>query len=337
MKAIAPLWQNLPGTAAEYDWLESRFAQPSVQDHYRVLAGVQCTKPQTLAQFINMSAQLDCFEVYYGLDTPEKLGRFIVVEREHMKENLLPFLDLHKIGEQYARRKGGAFIENGYAEPGYFPKTLYDGSNLTQLPKNSWAVRIKLSSQFCPEGVWVDFPSVDPMTGQENPAMALGELGVGKLTRCTLLDAQCRFENITDLVEQYDSVEDLYRACQNFGYVWEEQGQGIDYFEERWRAAMELEQCERLDFAMDIASNLNCYDFMPAEEKLEEYGEKMVRWKGLFKENSLLADAFDYERYAKAQVHALGLQSCAAGYVRRNESTFYYDFSKEPTPQKMQM
>lgn len=333
MKNLQFLWGDLPGSAEEQAWLESRFAEPSVQDYYEALAAAAYGKPQSMAELINLSAQLYRFEVYYGMDTPEKLGRYIATERAHTKNDLLPFLDLRGIGEAYAQNKGGVFIENGYAEPGYAIRQLYNGSNLAQLPKNGWAVRMKLASQFCPEGVWIDFPSVDPITGQDSPAMVLGELGVRRLSRCTLLDAQCRFANIVELVEQYDSVEELYRACQDFGYIWEEQGHGSDFFEERWLAAMELEQCDRLDFAMDIAINLNCYEFIPGESKLEDYGRKLVRRKGFFDGESLLAEYFDYKGYAMAKVEEQELEPCGNGFVKRNHRDFIREFSTEKLPE----
>ena len=36
---------------------------------------------------------------------------------------------------------------------------------------------------------------------------------------------------------------------------------------------MELEDCHRLDYALDLAQNLHCYHFMPRDMELEDYGQ----------------------------------------------------------------
>lgn len=42
----------------------------------------------------------------------------------------------------------------------------------------------------------------------------------------------------------------------------QEQGQGEPRFLEKFRAALEYEQCHDLKLALDIAGNLNCYDYL---------------------------------------------------------------------------
>jgi len=116
------------------------------------------------------------------------------------------------------------------------------------------------------------------------------------------------FYPINNLLEQYDTLEKLVWEGNNLGYVLEERGQGMPHFLDHLRAALEYERCDRLDYALDIPQNLRCYDFLPDDVEMIEYGKR--------------ASDMILTKY---------------GHVRRNEEPFYYEFSQQPTRPEISM
>lgn len=185
--------------------------------------------------------------------------------------------------------------------------------------------------QGVPEGVWVNFPIQkinDDMPHEFETAM--DALKVPNWNRTIVLETRCRFPNLQNLGDQYESVEQLISDANNFSYICEEAGQGAYCFEEHLRAAMELESCTELAHAMDISQNLHCYDFLPSEEHWGKFGRFIARKSGIIKESSTLSPYFDYAAYAATEIERLNLTPCAHGYIHRNEQDFCYEYSQPP-------
>jgi len=75
-----------------------------------------------------------------------------------------------------------------------------------------------------------------------------------------------------------------------------------DFFLEHFKLTMELENCTRLDYALDISQNLDCYDYLPKTADLEKYGRFAEDRDKIVKEGTILGDYFDYVKYAKAHI-----------------------------------
>ena len=67
----------------------------------------------------------------------------------------------------------------------------------------------------------------------------------------------CCLPQLTGILDQYDSASELVRHAIDFGYVWAEQGQGAPHWLDKWQAVLELEDCHRLDLALDLASTMS--------------------------------------------------------------------------------
>ena len=93
--------------------------------------------------------------------------------------------------------------------------------------------------------------------------LGLDALNTETLEQCIAVDVDCVLPQLTDLLAQYDTAGELVRHAIDFGYVWAEQGQGEPHWLEKWQSVMELEDCHRLDLALDLAQNLHCYEFIP--------------------------------------------------------------------------
>ena len=83
-------------------------------------------------------------------------------------------------------------------------------------------------------------------------------------------------------------------------------------------AVMELEDCHRLDYALDLAQNLHCYHFMPRDMDLADYGKELAKRDGIYPKDELLASCFDAEGYANQRMKRMGLSAAEHGFVSWN-------------------
>ena len=83
--------------------------------------------------------------------------------------------------------------------------------------------------------------------------------------------------------QQYDSASELVRHAIDFGYVWAEQGQGEAYWMDKWQAVLELEDCHRLDQALDFSQNLQHFAFIPRGVELGRFGFELAVKSGIIR------------------------------------------------------
>ncbi len=331
-------WKGLPGTAEETQYLGWRLSEMSVRERYLLEGASQLQSVDTAADLINLTEQLDSFSLCLGAADDAALGAYTARYRERVPEKRISLLDTARWGRDLRERYGGVFTSGGFVEQTSPLRQVYAaGDSPGRLTAGEAAMRLKLASAHCPDGVWLMLPDHEPVTGEPDELSAAREaLGVTGWDGAVLLEIKCCLWNITNPASQYATLEQLIDAGNNLGYVLEEQGQGMACFDEYFRAAMELEGCTRLDEALDISQNLNCYDFIPSEEHWEKFGCRIAERAGIIAPNSTAALYFDYAAYCKSEIERLGLKRCADGYIARNGQAFLHEFS-EPSPQEQSL
>lgn len=323
-------WKELSGTTEETAFLEKRMEKLSVWESGVLDGAAKMVSIQTAADLINLTEQLDSFDFLPGVTDDAALGGQIALYKLHEPEPMLPFLKLGEIGRDYRIKNDGVFTERGYVEEKVPFRTFYTGENLGGMGEN-WSVRLKLASESRPDGVWMklpDYPAVEGETGEQQVTM--DALGIGEWEQAALLEAECALPGITVFEEQYDTLEHLIWVANNLGCALGEQGQGTPHFMERFLSALELEGCTRMDEALDISQNLDCYDFVPAQPLWESYGRELAVERGAIEPGGPLEQYFDFAAYAKAEIGELGLTPCEHGYAARNGREFQYEYSQPP-------
>lgn len=322
-------------------WIEKRLSEMSPKEKLLLEAAMELAPVKTAADLINLTFQLDCYEFCYPAKNDRYLGEYVARYLEYGKDGALAYIDREKLGMHFRSRQApGLYTGGAYVFPNGMTSTpVYNGSNLSELKDNAYSIKIKLSSASNKEGVWLRLPDYSEVNGG-NPdelRIALDTLGVSSLQECKALDAVCVLPNISDLLSQYDTLEELVWSGSNLGYVLDERGQGMPHFMDRFQAAMEYENCDRLDSALDISQNLHCYDFIPNAESVIEYGHKAAIRDGLVQPGTLSAECFDFELYGYQKIQSVGMKSTGFGYICRNDKTFCYDFSQETNEPELSM
>ena len=351
-----------PANDIEKQWLLDRLKTLSVREAYQLstvmlttgrlkevsgkagdemLAAVLKLDRQETVEAINCLLSLSDYEVLCPAGSYEALGEYYLRYEAELPEAAIPYADLYQIGCRYEDQHPGVFIGDCFVVlPGREPKQTYDGTNLDKVQETDWSLRLRLATPAVPKGVWVCLPDhaaaeVDGRLGEI--ALALRELKVGAIQECELLEARCSLPGITIRPEEYPDLGDLIQDGNDLGFLLEEQGQGMPDFLEKFTAALEYENCLRLQGALDIAQNLHCYDFMRAED-MGTFGKEELEKRGGFK-NPLLRDCIDTVGFGEALLEQMGyrLNTAETAYIRRNDREFQHLRTPEPPHQGWDM
>ena len=157
------------------------------------------------------------------------------------------------------------------------------------------------------------------------------------LTECIAVDVDCCLPQLGDILSQYDSAAELIRHAIDFGYVWAEQGQGEPRWLDKWQAVMELEDCHQLDYALDLAQNLHCYNFMPRDMEVAEYGRLLAKQDGVYPNDALLAECFDAELRQSENEEPWPVGGQSMGMCPGTGSEILYEYSQPPSSPTMSM
>lgn len=292
---------------------------------------MQIENPKTTDTAMLIANELDHYILFYGAGDDVKLGNFVLNQIHRPTSQTRKYIDPHKVGEAYRGQCKNTFCD------GHFIRltSLYDplpDVNFEMFPdKGSYAIRVKLASRNHMDGIWVGFPDTGEYMDAAHPdelLLALDALEAESLTQCIAVEVDCCLPQLEDIISQYDSAAQLVRHAIDFGYAWAEQGQGEPHWLDKWQAVLELEDCHRLDYALDLAQNLHCYNFMPLNTTIAEYGMILAKQDGVYPQNDFLAFCFDAEKYANDRMRTLGLSATDYGYVSWNGNEVLPEYSQ---------
>lgn len=325
----------LPGTPQEQSWLKERLDTLSVRERYVLAAAVKCQPPESMADAINRIQTLDDYEVLFPANDHRNLGKLYLRRESPIPEEAYPYVDLDRLGQQYADEHPGAFIGNCYViSPVKESAPHYRGRDSPLPQDNDWSVKLRLASNAVPDGVWLRLPDYSGAALDDSPevTLAMDALGVKTLENCTLLDAQCILPGAGDLTEQYESITQLVRDGSDLGHILDERGQGLAHFEERFAAALEYEDCHDLRFALDITQNLHCYKWVSSDE-LEDFSASRLQSLGV-SEKLIRSGCIDLKGYAEDLLETSGymLTDDGSGYICRNGQRFVHEYSSHLPP-----
>ena len=326
---------ELPGPPQYQAYLKERLETLSVRENYALAAVLQRAPPRDTEEAVDCLNSLDACDICPA-GSYEELGRLNLKSLKVPEEALL-YVNLEQLGQMYEDGHPGLFIGNCYV---IYPKQLTppvrQENGAPMLWDGSWSVKLKLASTADPEGVWLRLPdyALDTDYGVGEIDLLLYELRVNDLNECTLLEARCILPEAGDLMQQYSSVTELVRDGDNLGYVLDEQGQGEPHWLEKFAAALEYEDCRTLKFALDIAQNLHCYEWVP-RDGIKEFAADHLRSCGVPDELIQSGD-IDLKAYAEDLLETSGYMEAndESGYLIRNAQEFVREYTAQQQTQE---
>ena len=330
----AALFDKLDGfyvTKSEHDWLERRFSNMTEKEKILFQGAMELEKPQEIGHVMRIASQLDCYDLFYGAGDEAALGKFVMESIECSSDAARPFLNAEHLGAAYHQSQNGAFCNGHYVRNIKLADPFVEEDPTLQPVAGDYAIRVKLASRSNMEGIWVGFPDSGEYIDSNHPdelLLGLDSLQAESLSECIALEVDCCLPQLTGILDQYDSASELVRHAIDFGYVWAEQGQGAPHWLDKWQAVLELEDCHRLDLALDLAQNLQHYEFFPRGMDLAAYGRELAVRNGVIPPSRLITDAFDGAAYAEANMGQYGLSTTDHGYVAWNGGERRYEYSQ---------
>ncbi|WP_373264293.1 antirestriction protein ArdA [Hungatella hathewayi] len=298
----------------ELQFLSRRIDRITTHEQDVFAAALDIEKPCSLMEIVNLSCNLDKFAFYNGVISEMELGKY-PLERDHVEipERLVPYIDYEMIGKKYANSHAGRFMEEGYAVwTGEALELVYDGK---YLPDPAYEKNGLFLLQFYTgsEGCSVSLPA-----SAETLEFLKKRLGVTDLNNCIDFHIDCSIDGLKERLPCGCCISELNAFAEIL------QNRILDGTEETMKlllAALEAEIPENMNFALDIANNLERYELIKDIEAIqspEDYAYYVIENQGLFIADEA-ADFIDYEAMGKALLYNHGVTQTSIGPVCRTD------------------
>ena len=117
----------------ELNYLASKLDDMSRDEYNQFLAAMEVgDHTGSIQELINLTENLDCYDVYPGIENHDDLGRYYIDELEAMQvpDHLRNYIDYEAYGRDVALDEGGDFTEFGYVrDTGSSFHEYYDGEH----------------------------------------------------------------------------------------------------------------------------------------------------------------------------------------------------------------
>lgn len=185
---------------------------------------------------------------------------------------------------------------------------IYDGIHLPDIDGVAGGIfSLRLVGSQYPEeqGTWLELPTTD--LGFQ---WALNRLNERTFDDCIITESISTVHGLS--VKQTDDIEtlnELARQLQEFP---------DDRTLCKFKAALELEQCDSLEQALRIAENLDCYSYDPQMYSMASYARYLFRELEFNIDDPAFA-TFDFQGYGERQLGLLESVQTTYGMITRNE------------------
>lgn len=286
--------------------------------------------PMTMKELINAAYNLGCYEFRPGVTNDRILGEIclegdMLEEIEKLPDEAYGLLDESKVGAKKRRSDQGYFTPKGYIyRSSSKEKEIYDGVHLPQKSnRNNGLIAVCLQKELFPsqeEEVWLELPA----SGQEMQ-QALQRLDVPSFEHCVIAGCESVIPSMEDWITTDEDVGKLNLLAERLA-AFPDNRTMMKY---KAILGMEAFPCagQMLDRMLDIAKNLDCYDYDPVIVTAADYGEYVLQAAGIDTSDRAFS-SFDFRDYGERQLQKSGFVSTPYGMVSRNGLPFEQEFTK---------
>ena len=307
----------------ELDFLAKRIGYLTQAEQDVFSAVLQMEEPGTLGEVINLSYNLDQYEVIpHGTDQAEISGKLLEKDKGiRVSVEITGFLDHERVSSSYFLRHKGAFSPIGLVlkKEGVVPEEVYGNGRHTHpgYEKGSLLLlHLYFKGSWSPNGEYV--LSV-PASG-ERIALVRERLGVEDLNRCSFYISHVGQEDLADYLPAGMEAEEINQAATFFVE------EVLDGTEERFQqllAALEAECPRTLEEVLEVAGNLKDYRLCPeGVDSPKEYVHHVLEDSEVYYLVGFLEQFVDMDRMAKALMEENGAVETAHGIVTSDKWRF---------------
>lgn len=300
----------------ELQFLSRRINGMTEQEQTMLGAALKIEQPHSLMEIVNLSCNMDKFAVYPDVHNEAELGRYLLKQQKiNIPDDLIPYVDYGLVGSGYANDHAGCFSDIGYiVRTGEALKPIYDGKQLPDPAYEPDSIFLLQLYNGRPNGSC----SVSLPASQEKLDLLKKNLGITDFGDSMDFYLNCSVPGLKERLPCGCSIQELN------GFAKLLQGSVLDGTEKpriNLLAALEAEAPDNMDFAAEIAANLEHYDFMPDTDKIKtpaDYAHYIIEHHGLFIADKA-ADFIDYDAMGKALLHDHGVTQTSFGPVLRTD------------------
>lgn len=288
-------------------------------------------RPVTMKEVINFTYNLDCYDFHPGVTNDEELGEICIDNGmlalfKQLPDNVLELLDPQKVGAELRHSDQGIFTSKGYVfRCGGNFQEIYNGSQCPEPPDIKTgliSVRLVSLEHQDEQGVWLDFPA-----NKQAMKQVLDALKERSFDYCFIVEnkgSALPFPLIGD--EEIGKLNLLAERVQAFP---------DNRTLAKYKAAMALELCNDLDLALDIAANLDSYNFDQKIFSPARYAEYLLEEAGFDTEDPAFK-WFDFEGFGERKLKEIGYIPTDYGLISRNEIPFRQEYTRPQQGMKLQ-
>ncbi len=287
-------------------------------------------KTITLKELVNLAACLDDYEFHPGVTNDLSLGKACMDGGmldlvESLPDEVAGLLDPVKVGEVLRHSDHGAFTPRGYVYRGTTAarQDLYDGEHLPDYrEKHSGLLSLRIEKLDAPgtdSGVWLELPA-------DGKALhwALLSIGEESFDTCRIAETKSIIPVLQYQLAGDEDIGKLNTLAERLQELQQEMPDGLMLM--KYKAVLELEQHPDLDMELDIAANLDCYDYNSDVLSPDAYGEYVLQSAGMDTGDHAFSH-FDFRGYGERQLEQAGYVFTPYGIVSRNGQEFVHGFT----------
>lgn len=291
--------------------------------------------PASTKELINAAYNVDSFEFHPGVVNDYNLGSICLQGEmldliQDLPDEVYELLDEEKVGAALRKSDQGVFTSQGYVYRSSKDwQEVYDGVLLRQqTDSHSGLISLRLktmdSNPDRDEGVWLELPA-----DEQAMHWALISLGENTFDTCYIAKAKGILPSLEYQIAGDEDIGKLNTLAERIQAFPDNRTLA------KYKAVLELEVCSDLDMELDIAENLDCYDYDPVILSPEAYAEYLLQEAG-FDADDPAFSGFDFRDYGERHLQRVGYVPTPYGSIARNEKPFVPEYTKPEPGMTMQ-
>lgn len=301
----------------ELDFLNRRIEGLTNQEKDIFTAALNIEKPLSIMEIVNLSCNLDKFQLWEGIQDKEQLGRAVIEREQELSKAFAMLLNEEQIGQAYQDSHAGSFSESGYVmRTGEALQIIYEGHSLPEPGYDQDAVfQLRLYTSAYAD-THSNTYSLSLPASEEKLELARENLQVNDLNAASIISLHSPKASLENFLPVSYRIEDL----NAFSYqIQKMQITDSESKLEKLKAALCAEMPDTLQEIIEITENLHQYQILALDDikTAKDYAFYVMDHDS----NAAmeLEEFIDYEGYGKCRMALDGVTQTVYGYVLRED------------------